>query len=78
MKTTVSVKINVKAKGSNKYEFYLTNKFNQKIGLSITKTLSFVKSIDYLRYFIEHKEFIDQTRDRELNIILNELVIANN
>lgn len=78
MKNSISVKVNVKAKGSNRYEFYLTSKLNHKIGLPITKTLSFVKSVDYLRYFIEHKEYIDGTRERELNVVLNELFIINN
>jgi len=74
---SIKVKVNVKAKGSNKYEFYLTSLLNQRIGVPVIKTLSFVKSVDFLRYFIEYNEYVDLRRQSELELVLYELFAIN-
>jgi len=82
VKHAIKVNVKVTAKGSNKYEFYLTTLTNQKVGVSIVKTLSFVKSVKYLRHFLEHNEYIDTERrvDIEQNLrsqVLYELFSVN-
>ncbi|WP_368934450.1 hypothetical protein [Alcaligenes faecalis] len=72
-----NIEIKVRSKGSNKFEFTLFQN-NKQINDSLTFTLSFIRSVEDLRFiFSNTKNFETQRKRDDLNKILLRLYSAS-